>query len=101
MASGISRRLFYNWQPLILWLSKSPGVSRAFSENSENKMPHLHDPEYPDYYQFNQRAIDPMKMSGICAQSDRCETEDYIRYTVTIPKSSLAQPESHTPASSE
>ena len=47
------------------------------------------------------RAIDTMKMSGICAQSDRCETEDYIRYTVTIPKSSFVQPESHTPASGE
>ena len=39
------------------------------------------------------RAIDTMRLSGINAQSNKTDTEDFIEYTIRIPKSTLYTPD--------
>lgn len=39
------------------------------------------------------RAIDTMRLSGINAQSNKTDTEDFIEYTIRIPKSTLYSPD--------
>ena len=39
------------------------------------------------------RAIDTMRLSGINAQSNKTATEDFIEYTIRIPKSTLYSPD--------
>ena len=39
------------------------------------------------------RAIDTMRLSGINAQSNKTDTEDFIEYTIRIPKSTVYSPD--------
>ena len=39
------------------------------------------------------RAIDMMRLSGINAESDKTDTENFIEYTIRIPKSALLPPD--------